>query len=555
MTTHADPTPVDFLVIGSGFGGSVCALRLAEKGYRILVLERGRRYRDHDFARSNLDVQRYLWQPGLGCYGLLEMSWFSGLLVLHGAGVGGGSLGYANVLAQPAAEVFAEPAWQRSGPWADRLAPHYATARRMLGAAPNPLATPADDVLRQVAAELGAEQSFRLTDVGVFFGPPGEEVPDPYFDGRGPARAGCTHCGACMVGCRENAKNTLVKNYLYLAEQLGVEIWPECEVVDIRPVAGGGAEERIYRLACRHPSWFHAGRRRHVEARNVVLSAGALGTLSLLLRCRDETRSLPHLSPVLGSNVRTNSEALLGVTARDDRADFSKGVAITSIFQADPETHVEPVRYPEGSSLMRMLAAPLVEAGNRRGRRLFLVIRSAVLHPLDLLRSKLLSGWARRTTIMLVMQTTDTRLRLRRGRGWLTLFRRGLVSEKDPDRPLVGELPVAHDVVRRFAGRVDGIAQGSLSESLLNTPITAHIMGGVPCGASPQDGAVDERFRVFGYPGLYVVDGSVIPGNPGVNPSLTITALAEYAMEAVPAKGASPIDWPGGDLREASTAR
>jgi cholesterol oxidase len=554
MTVETEPR-FDFVVIGSGFGGSVSALRLAEKGYRVLVLERGKRFGDQDFARSNWDVRRYLWLPALGWYGVLEMSWFAGLLVLHGSGVGGGSLGYANVLAKPEREVLDASAWARGGPWGSRLEPHYATARRMLGAADNPRRTPADDVLQQVARELAAEESFHLTQVGVFFGEPGKEVPDPYFEGRGPARSGCTYCGACMVGCRENAKNTLVKNYLYLAERHGVEIRAQCEVVDVRPIAAGNGAEGSYEVAFRSPSPFRSRRLLRVRAGGVVFSAGALGTLSLLLRCRDESRSLPRLSRHLGGNVRTNSEALLGVTTRDDHANYSEGVAITSIFQADPVTHVEPVRYPEGFSLMRMLAAPLVEAGNRRWRRAWLVLRSSVLHPMDLLRSKVLPGWARRTTIVLVMQTTDTLLRLRRGRSWLTLFRKGLVSEEDRHRPLVGELPIAHEVVHRFATRVNGIPQGSLTESLLNTPTTAHIMGGVPVGRSLEDGAVDDQFRIFGYPGLYVVDGSVIPGNPGVNPSLTITALAECAMQAIPPNGAGRGAWPGGDLRDAEAGR
>ena len=546
--TAQPPPHFDFVIIGSGFGGSVSALRLAEKGYRVLVLERGKRFGDIDFARSNWDIRRYLWMPALGCTGILEMSWFAGLLVLHGSGVGGGSLGYANVLAEPEAQVFDSPAWSRSGLWAARLAPHYVTARRMLGAAPNPRRTPADEVLRLVSRELGTEGSFRLTDVGVFFGEPGVQVPDPYFDGRGPERAGCTHCGACMVGCRVNSKNTLVKNYLYLAERLGVSIWPESEVVQVRPLTRTEAGEAVYEVRYRRPSALPWGSVKRVHAQNVVFAAGALGTLALLLRCRDEVRSLPGLSRHLGSNVRTNSEALLGVTARDDRVDFSKGVAITSIFQADPVTHVEPVRYPDGSSLMRMLAAPLVEGGGRRARRLWLVLRAAALHPMDLLRSKVLPGWARRTTIVLVMQTTDTRLRLDLGKSWLNLFRKQLVSTPDRERPPAGEVPIAHDVVRRFAARTGGIPQGSFNESLLNTPTTAHIMGGVPVGRSPDEGAVDEKFRLFGYPGLYVVDGSVIPGNPGVNPSLTITALAEYAMQAIAPKGEAQPAWPGGDL-------
>ncbi len=526
---------VDFVVIGSGFGGSVCALRLAEKGYSVVVLERGSRFRDEDFARTNRDVRRYLWLPALRCFGILQITWLRGVLALHGSGVGGGSLGYANVLVQPGDEVFAAQAWRRHGDWRSRLAPHYATASRMLGVAPNPEQGPADDVLLQVAAEYGTEGSFHLTDVGVFFGEPRKEVPDPYFDGQGPPRAGCNHCGACMIGCPNNAKNTLVKNYLYLAEKAGVTIRAESEAVDIRPVsaADGARYEVVYRKSTSFASW----RRMRLRARNVVVAAGALGSVSLLLRCRDETGSLRHLSPRVGSDVRTNSEALLGVTARNDHTDYSHGLAITSIFQADPATHVEPVRYPEGFSVMRLLAAPLVDAGDRRWVRLWRLLKTMALHPVDLARSKVLPGWARRTTIVLVMQSTDSRLRLARGRGLLTGFRKGLVSVDDEVRPLEGELGIAHDIVRRFAALVNGVPQGSFNETLLNTPTTAHLMGGMPMGTSIEDGAIDAQCRVFGYPGMYVVDGSVIPGNPGVNPSLTITALAEYAMALIPAKG------------------
>jgi cholesterol oxidase len=453
----------DYVIVGSGFGGSVSAMRLAEKGYSVLVLERGKRFEDQDFAKTNWNIPKYLWLPALRCFGVLQISPFKDVLVLHGSGVGGGSLGYANVLMQPTDELFENPSWKHLADWKAILLPHYDTARRMLGAVQNPCVWPADRVVREIAAELRTQDTFRPTTVGVFFGEPGkegQEVPDPYFDGEGPPRKGCIHCGACMVGCRNNAKNTLVKNYLYLAEKWGVQVRPECEVRDIRPLANGQPDQARYEVVYRSSTAWLFNPQRKVRARNVILSASALGTLRLLFRCRDITRSLPNISPRLGTMVRTNSEALLGATAKDWKVDYSKGIAITSIFQADPVTHVEPVRYPDGFSLMRMVAAPLVQAGNRRWRRIWLLLRASILHPIDLLRTKVAPGWARRTTIVLVMQTTDTRLRLRRGRSWLTFFRKGLVSEADQERPLTGELPIAHEVVHRFAARVAGIPQG-----------------------------------------------------------------------------------------------
>lgn len=544
MASAADEL-YDWVIIGSGFGGSVAALRLVEKGYRVLVLERGRRYHDHDFPRTNWNLRRYLWAPLLRCFGFLEITPLRNVVVLHGAGVGGGSLGYAGVLVEPDAATFASPAWSRHGDWGQRLRPHYDTARRMLGVARNPRLWPADHVLQGIARDIGVGHTFRPTDVGVFFGEPGregQEVPDPFFGGEGPARRGCTHCGGCMVGCRFAAKNTLVKNYLWLAERKGVEIRPESLVRDIRPLTSGGANEDAdaggarYEVVYRRSTALLRRSPRTVRARNVIVAAGAVGTMRLLLRCRDVTGSLRHLSPRLGHGVRTNNEALLGSVSRSsgpDATDWSQGLAITSRVQLDAATTIEPVRHPAGSDFLRFLGAPMVgdgSAARRIGRTILHVLR----HPRDWLLTHVLPGWARRTTIILGMQNEDQQLRLRLGRGPLTLFRQDLESRPDAGSAPPGPITAAHDVVREFARRTDGVASGSLNEVLFDVPLTAHFLGGCPIGTLSEQGVVDPSFRVHGYPGLMVLDGSVLPGNPGVNPSLTITAVAEYAMSAVP---------------------
>jgi cholesterol oxidase len=535
MINTIDDETFDYVIIGSGFGGSVSAMRLTEKGYRVLVLERGKRFRDQDFARSTWNIWRYLWLPAARCFGILQISPFRDVLVLHGSGVGGGSLGYANVLMEPSDELFAAPAWHHLADWKPILRPHYDTARRMLGVAPNPQQWPADIVLREIAHELGQEHTFQPTTVGAFFGAPGAEVPDPYFGGAGPRRTGCIHCGGCMVGCRHNAKNTLVKNYLYFAEQWGAVVRSEAEVRDIWPLREGQPDRARYEVYYRSSTaWLRAPLRR-VWARNVIVAAGTLGTMRLLFRCRDITRSLPRISQRLGDMVRTNSEALLGVTSRSLKTNYSTGIAITSIFHANAITTIEPVRYPAGSDLMRFLAGPLIDSGTRLQR----LRRSAIdvfKRPLDFLRTHVLPGWARRTTILLVMQTEDNRIRLRLGRSPLTLLRRGLVSQPDAERSIPTKIEVGHHVTRQFADKIGGIPSGTINEALLNIPMTAHILGGCPFGRDHHDGVVDLDCQVHNYPGLYVVDGSIVPANPGVNPSLTITALAEYAMSRVPAK-------------------
>jgi cholesterol oxidase len=526
----------DYVIVGSGFGGSVSAMRLAQKGYSVLVLERGKRYRDEDFATSNLKFWKYLWLPALRSFGILQMTVLRDGIILHGAGVGGGSLGYANVLEVPHDRMFDNPSWRDLGDWKTLLRPHYEEARRMLGATANTRMWAADDVLKEIANELGQGDTFRATQVGVFFGPEGEEVPDPYFDGEGPPRRGCTHCGGCLVGCRHNGKNTLVKNYLYFAEKSGVHVRPESEVVDIRRLAteadGGARFELVYE---RPTAWFRRPKAT-VRARNVVLSAGVIGTLRLLFRCRDVTKTLPELSPRLGDMVRTNSEALLGAMSRSKDVDYSQGIAITSIFSGDEVTRVEPVRYPAGSSLMRILVGSLIDRAGSFPVRMWKSFWDMVIHPLDYLRARLLPGWPDRTTILLVMQTADNYMRIRPGRGLLTLFRRGLMTEQDPEHAIPRRIELAHRIAHSFADKTNAIAGASISESLLDMETTAHIMGGCPLGVDPTQGVVGLDCQVHNYPGLYVVDASIMPANPGVNPSLTITALAEYAMSHVPSK-------------------
>jgi len=364
-------------------------------------------------------------------------------------------------------------------------------------------------------------------------------VADPYFGGQGPARKGCIHCGGCMVGCRHNAKNTLVKNYLYLAEQAGAQVRPECEVRDIQPLARGQRDGARYDVLYRRSTAWLGAPLRRVRARNVVVAAGTLGTLRLLFRCREITRSLPAISRRLGDMVRTNSEALLGVVSRDLKTDYSEGIAITSIFYADPVTTIEPVRYPAGSDLMRLLSGPLIDTGSLP-RRLLTSVVDLFRRPMDFLRTHVLPGWAKRTTILLVMQTEDNRIRMRLGRQLITLLRRKLVSQPDDDHSIPTSIPIGHQVTRQFAEQTKGIASGTINEALLNIPMTAHILGGCPFGRDAQEGVIDLDCQVHNYPGLYIVDGSIVPANPGVNPSLTITALAEYAMSRVDAKAGQP---------------
>jgi len=528
----------DVLIVGSGFGGSVAALRLAEKGYRVAVLEAGKRFGSEDFADTNWKVWRFLWMPKLFCHGILRLTLLSDVLVGSGAGVGGGSLVYANTLPTPRPAVFKRPEWPAGQDWEKALAPHYVTARRMLGAATNPRLTEADRVLRECAEEINKGGTFKPTDVAVFFGAPGELVRDPYFGGAGPARSGCVFCGGCMVGCRHNAKNTLDKNYLYLAEKLGAEIFPETRVDAIEQAPDGG-----YRLVTLRSTSVVPRARQLWHAPIVVLAAGVLGTVDLLLRAR-ENRTLPNLSPAVGRLVRTNSEAIVGATSRNGNVDFTDGVAITSGIYPDEVTHIQPVRYPRGSDLIGLLSKPLTDGGSGLPRPLRFLI-NCVRRPDDFIRSIVPLGWARKSILLLVMQVTDNHLELVLKRRWYWPFNTRLDSRnrapKEARNP--SYIPIANDMARRVAEKIGGWPSSSINEVLFDIPSTAHILGGAVIGSDPEEAVCDDRGRVFGHPNLYVVDGSAVPVNLGVNPALTITALAEHAMSHVPAQSPS-LDTP-----------
>jgi cholesterol oxidase len=521
----------DWLVIGSGFGGSVSALRLSEKGYSVGVLECGRRFADDEFPRSTADLKRYFWRPRLGMKGIFRLTTFKDVVVVSGCGVGGGSLGYANTLYVPPKAFFEDRQWAEMEDWEAELAPHYEEAQRMLGVVQNPYEDPADQLLRELGDELGVGDSYKKTPVGVYFGEAGETVPDPYFDGDGPERTGCMLCGRCIVGCPHGAKNTLVKNYLYFAEKRGARVMPERTVIDIRPVGSADGAEGYEVVTVRSGAWLRRDRRVH-RARGVVVAAGPLGTNKLLQRCRLEG-SLPRISPRLGELVRTNSESVLTVTVPEDYPDdLIKRVAITSSIYPDPNTHIETVTYGDDGDSMHRLYTLLVGDGTRLTRPLKL-LGQIVLHPRRLAKVLFPRHWSRRTIIILVMQTLDNAIALRPRKGPLGSF--WLQTEQDPERPTPTFIPIANQAAEWFATRTGGIAQSSVFEALFNIPTTAHILGGAVIAPDAERGVVDSRQRVFGYENLLVCDGSAIPANVGVNPSLTITALAEHAMSHVPA--------------------
>ena len=522
----------DVLVIGSGFGGSVSALRLAQKGYRVVVLEAGKRWRPEDFPSSNWNLRKFLWAPALGCHGIQRIWLLDKFLGLGGAGVGGGSLNYANVLMTPGEPFFRDPQWASlDADWQTTLAPFYDRARQMLGVALNPQSTPQDAMLKGYAEDIGRATHWAPAQVGVFFGEPGRTVSDPYFGGQGPPRTGCDFCGACMIGCRNGGKNSLDKNYLYLAEKLGVEIVPETRVTAIAADPAGG-----YRVTARRSTSLLGGPEQTWHVPRVVVAAGTLGTLKLLLAARQRGQ-LPRLSPQLGLKFRTNSEALAGARSWRDDVDFSRGVAITSILQVDDATSIEPVRYPAGSDAMGLLASVISGNGTRLTRPLKFV-GQCLRHPRRFLRSLAVRGWARHTVILLVMQVLDNSLQLMLKRRWLPPFGWRLATSS-AGGGIPTYLPQAHDAALAMARRCGGFAQGALSEVLLNRPMTAHVLGGCAIGGGPDRGVVGPDGQAFGHPGLFIVDGSIVPANLGVNPSLTITALAEYVMSQMPSKDGS----------------
>jgi cholesterol oxidase len=536
MASTGERFDYDWLIVGSGFGGSVSALRLSEKGYSVGVLECGKRFADDDFASSTNDLKRYFWNPRLGMKGIFRLTTFKDVSVVSGCGVGGGSLGYANTLYVPPHAFFEDRQWAEMTDWASALAPHYTEAQRMLGVVENPHEDPADQLLRELGEELGVGDTYQRTPVGIFFGKDGEAgktVPDPFFDGEGPERTGCRLCGRCMVGCPHGAKNTLVKNYLYFAEKRGAKVTPERTVIDIRPIGAADGSDGYEVESVRSGAWLRKDRRVQ-RARGVVVSAGPLGTNRLLQLCRTKG-SLPRISSRLGELVRTNSESILAVTVPEDYPDdLIKRVAITSSIYPDPHTHIETVTYGDDGDSMHRLNTLLVGDGTRATRPLKLLAQ-IVLHPKRLAKVMFPKHWSRRTIIILVMQTLDNAIALRPHKGPFGTF--WLKTEQDPERPMPTFIPIANKTAEWFAKRTGGIAQSSVTEALFNIPTTAHILGGAVIAPDPERGVVDAHQRVFGYENLLVCDGSAVPANVGVNPSLTITALAEHAMSHIPPVG------------------
>lgn len=515
----------DVVVVGSGFGGSVAALRLAEKGYKVAVLEAGRRFTDDQLPKTSWRLRKYLWAPWLGCYGLQRIHLLPDVLVMAGAGVGGGSLNYANTLYQPPKRFFEDPQWGHITDWQDELNPYYDQARRMLGVVDNPLVTAADKVMREVADDMGVGDTFTTTPVGVFFGNGTERESDPFFGGVGPERTACTECGSCMTGCRVGAKNTLVKNYLHLAENAGVTVLPLTTVRAVRPSADG------YEVVTRRTGAKLRRKDTSIFAGQVIFAAGTYGTQKLLLSMK-ETGELPELSDQLGSVVRTNSEAVLAATARDREVDYTQGIAITSSFHPDDHTHIEPVRYGKGSNAIGLLQTVLSDGGGPVPR-VFKTIGVALRHPAAFFRSLSVRHWSEKTVIALVMQTDDNSLELGSKR---TIFGRQLTSRRGAGDPPPSWIPQGHKAIRLLADKIDGDPGGSIAE-VVNIPMTAHFLGGCVIGADADHGVVDPYHRIYGHPGLHVVDGSAVSANLGVNPSLTITAQAERAIAMWPNKG------------------
>lgn len=539
-STNSPASDLDFdvIIIGSGFGGSVSALRLAEKGYKVAVLEAGARFRDEDFADTSWDVKRYLFRPEVGCYGIQRIDALKDCMIVSGAGVGGGSLVYANTLYEPLDAFYRDPSWAHITDWKSELAPYYDQAKRMLGVVENPLRTAADDVMYKVAEDMGVEDTYHPTPVGVFFGGPGEThhdtVADPFFGGAGPDRVPCKACGECMTGCRHNSKNTLVKNYLYLAEAKGVRVMPLTTVTRIEPIGNDGADGYRVKIKFTKAKRSTARSTRTLTARQVIVSAASLGTQRLLHTMKDEGH-LPNLSDRLGYLSRTNSESILGAIApADGKIDYSRGVAITSSFHPDEHTHIEPVRYGKGSNFMSMMQTVLTDdAGpEARWKKWLKEMWTQRKNVLDLYDFK---HWSERTVIALVMQTVDNSI---------TTFNkkipgtniRYMSSRQGHGTPNPTWIPVANEAVTKMAEIVGGTAGGSIGEPF-NRPLTAHFIGGCTIGDSVETGVIDPYQRVYGHPGLHIADGSAISANLGVNPSLTITAQAERAMSFWPNKG------------------
>jgi cholesterol oxidase len=530
----ADPVPdFDFIVIGSGFGGSVSAHRLTEKGYRVAVMEMGRRWTPENLPTTNWQIWRWIWRPELALRGFFNITPFRHVVILHGCAVGGGSITYANTSLMPPDTIWDRGSWAGLADWKREMPSYYETALRMLGVQENHILGPADHILRRTADASGIGNTFYRTHVAVLEGPEGERggraCPDPYFGGDGPVRATCTGCGGCMMGCRYNAKNTLDKNYLYLAEKHGARVFPETRVVAVKPLNGRLDGSEGYEVHTVKSTAWIARERRRFTCRGVVFAASALGTMDLLFRLK-ESGSLPAISDQLGRRVRTNAESLIGVRVPHSAGDLSLGVAIGSGVYLDEHTHIEATRYPAGSDAMGLLATVLTE-GRPGWRRILLWLKTMAIaflqHPLRTTRCLHPFGFARESIILLCMQTLDGHIDMRLGRPWFWPFQKMLMSSGKRIRTCI---PQANEFAHKVATLAGGTPMSMVTEILFDVPGTAHILGGCPIGASPAEGVVDARHQVFGYRNMYICDGSVISANLGVNPSLTICALAERAM-------------------------
>ncbi len=546
-------TQFDFIVIGSGFGGSVTAHRLTEKGYRVAVMEMGRRWGPENLPTTNWSLRRWIWRPSLALHGFFDMKFFRHVVIAHGCAVGGGSITYANTLLVPKEFMWEKGSWAGLAPWKAEMPPHYATAIGMLGVSDNHIFGPADHLLKRVSDAEGVGDTYYRTRVAVFQAPEGEEpgksYPDPYFKGEGPERSTCVACGGCMMGCRYNAKNTLDKNYLYLAEKGGARVFPETRVVDVVPLNGKADGSDGYEVrTVKSTAWFRKHPRRFT-CRGVVFAASALGTMDLLFRLK-EKGSLPAISDQLGHRVRTNAESLIAVRAPKSHEDLSKGVAIGSGVYIDEHTHIEATRFPAGSDALGFLCTLLTDGRPGRGRILpWLgnIFNSLLHHPLRTVRVLHPFGWARESMILTCMQTLEGHIDMRLGRAWFWPFGRVLVSH-GPRIPTF--IPQANQFARKAAAMIGGTPISMVTEILFNIPSTAHVLGGCPIAASPAQGVVDHRNRVFGYKNMYVCDGSMIAANLGVNPSLTICALTERAMSFIqPAMQTEWNDLPEGGVQ------
>jgi cholesterol oxidase len=516
----------DAIVIGSGFGGSVSALRLSERGYRVAVLEQGRRFTDQDFEKASESTRALFWMPGLGLKGPFTQRFFKHVNIIAGVGVGGGSLVYGAVLLEPKKAFYQDPAWLGMGvDWQAELKPHFQRAASMLGVATSPVEDLQDQWLRQTAERMGAGESHGAIPLGIYFGPQ-EEVPDPYFNGAGPTRHGCSYCGKCMAGCAENAKNSLDKNYLYLAERKGTQIYSQRKAILVRPFEGG------FEVHTSDP--LNQNRRTYpvMRAKKLVISAGVLGTLELLLRSRD-AGLLPDISPALGRQIRTNSEAINAVLADNEEIDLTKGPAVSSSFHPNEYTHIDQNRVPPSYWFMKLYTCPLVD-GEQPLKRALKTLGQNLVSPGRATASMRVSrDWHKRITVLVTMQNLDNQISLTWGRDLFTGYKRGLRSIREKGLQAPTYIPEANQAARIFAEESKGTAYNSLIESVLNMSVTAHILGGCAIGADREQGVIDSNHEVYGYPGMYIVDGSALPANVGVNPALTITAFAERAMSGL----------------------